>query len=767
MPHDYPPAHWNATAAPIPEISVCDLIATAARLDPHSPAVVLGDSVAYTYGELFAQATRLARLLHDQGCEVGSHVAVFGRHVPQTVVALLGCALAGAAFVPLDPRWPDQRLSFVVDSVRARCVIAYAQDLHRVEAIACGSAVTDVIVADVDTQRALDPIARDEVSVLWDAIVRSADPAAAAGFNLSDGHSYTAAQVDAYAEHVAELVLRHSPSRVLEIGFGSGLVLRRIATLVDLTVGIDPAPAAVAMSLAWAQEHDLFVDLVTGFADQLDRLVSGTFDAVLLASTVQYFPGRSYLTEVLRKVAALVRPGGVVILADLIPPGPHPRFLEIAPEAIKALADGGVWESAEIHDRGARPELPDEIRMRYDVILRRGTAAPERMPPMSSTRISTGWHIAQRSAEPLPAMATPPDVAYVIFTSGSTGTPKGVVIGHRSLLNIVRWINDTFAVTHADRLLQVCSFCFDLSVYDVFGILAAGGRIRMATEAELAEPARLAAILTRESITIWNSAPALLAWVMPFIPEASIAAALRLVLLSGDWIPLSMPDEIRQRFAGAQVVSLGGATESTIWSNAYLVGEVDDQWPSIPYGKPISNARYYVLDADHQITPIDVAGDLYIAGPCLALGYHADPALTAERFRPDIMVAGERMYHTGDRATWRQDGNLQFLGRVDHQVKIRGYRVELGEIESVLAAQPGVRSAVAVPAESAGARVIVGFFTEADPGCDVARLREALAAKLPEYMVPVRLCRLTTLPLTANGKVDRAALAQLAGVQHG
>jgi acyl-coenzyme A synthetase/AMP-(fatty) acid ligase len=228
-----------------------------------------------------------------------------------------------------------------------------------------------------------------------------------------------------------------------------------------------------------------------------------------------------------------------------------------------------------------------------------------------------------------------------------------------------------------------------------------------------------------------------------------------------------MPDEITAIFARAEIVSLGGATETTIWSNVYSVESVDPSWPSIPYGRPIQNARYYVLDDRGQPAPIDVAGDLYIAGPCLALGYHGDPAQTAERFAADIVVPGERMYATGDRVRWRPDGEMQFLGRLDHQVKIRGFRVELGEIESIMAALDRVRAAVVVTVESAGSPSLVGFYTCRDPGPGVERMRAALVEQLPEYMVPGRLFLLDAFPLTPNGKVDRLALRELARARSG
>jgi amino acid adenylation domain-containing protein len=758
---------------------VTQLVAEAARRVPDAPAVV-GERTVYTYAELQAAANRLARLLHGLGVGPGDHVGVVGRHCPETVVALVGVALTGAAFVPVDPQWPVSRLGYVLASTGARCLIGDAADLARVDGYPpAAPGLTDIVALDVATERPPVLARRDEVSELWDAVARSPDPVEAAGFNLGGGYRYTAADVDAYARHVSRLVLAESPSSVLEIGLGSGLVFRQVAPHVDLYAGLDPAEHAVRTNTAWAKEQGLFVDLVQGFADEVAELLPGAFDVAVLASTVQYFPDIRYLRTVLDGLAAVVRPGGAVIVADVIPPGaaPAPGLLNLPAQFVRSLC-GDAWSAVDVRPRDGGDGLPAQLSQRYDVVLRRredSTAAdspdcaPSTLASALRPRIWTGWHVARQPATDLPIRARPDDVAYVIFTSGSTGQPKGVAVAHHSLVNLVQWVNERFSVCPADRLLQVTSFCFDLSVYDVFGILSAGASIRIVSDEDLAEPARVARILESEPITFWNSAPAMFAWVLPFVSATGSPAvgrsSLRLVFLSGDWIPVSMPDEITANFPHAEVVSLGGATEATIWSNVYVVSSVDPSWPSIPYGRPIQNARYYVLDERREPTPIDVAGDLYIAGPCLALGFHGDPTQTAERFMHDPFVLGERMYATGDRARWRPDGNLQFLGRLDHQVKIRGFRVELGEIESVMAALDPVRAAVVVTVDTVGSRSLAGFYTCRPPGLTVRRMRAALVDRLPEYTVPSRLYLLDELPLTPNGKVDRSALSDLARAQ--
>jgi amino acid adenylation domain-containing protein len=374
------------------------------------------------------------------------------------------------------------------------------------------------------------------------------------------------------------------------------------------------------------------------------------------------------------------------------------------------------------------------------------------------------WADAQARSATRPRGRTFPDaLAYTIFTSGSTGTPKGVMVRHRPAINLIDWVNRTFQVGPGDRQLFITSLSFDLSVYDVFGILAAGGTVRVASDEEARDPQALVRILAEEPITFWDSAPAALQQLASFFPaEPAVGSHLRLVFLSGDWIPVTLPDQVRAAFPKARVISLGGATEATVWSNSYPIGEVEPWWPSIPYGRPIQNAAYYVLDGKLRPLPIGVPGDLYIGGGCLSAGYLGSPDVTAEKYVPDPFgaAAGSRLYRTGDRARFWADGNLEFLGRLDQQVKVRGYRIELGEIEAALAQLPAVReAAVLARQDTPGDKRLVAYVVPApDASPSLTDLREGLRQRLPEYMVPSAFLFLDALPVTANGKLDRQAL---------
>jgi amino acid adenylation domain-containing protein len=352
------------------------------------------------------------------------------------------------------------------------------------------------------------------------------------------------------------------------------------------------------------------------------------------------------------------------------------------------------------------------------------------------------------------------DLAYVIYTSGSTGVPKGVAIDHRGALNTINDINRRFAVGPDDRLLALSSLGFDLSVYDVFGILGAGGTIVLPDPTALRDPAHWTDLATRAGVTIWNSVPALMSLAVEYGigRDSGLPPSLRLVLLSGDWIPTSLPDEIRRTVPHARVVSLGGATEASIWSIHYPIGDVDPSWQSIPYGWPMANQRCHVLDKALEPRPVWVAGDLYIGGIGLARGYWRDEERTAAAFITHPKT-GERLYRTGDIGRYLPDGSIEFLGRDDLLVKIRGYRIELGEIEAVLTKHPSVRAAVVVARDGSSSKVLMAYvILRQGVSVDGRELRTFLAEKLPDYMVPATVMVMEALPLTANGKVDAKAL---------
>ncbi|WP_406143468.1 amino acid adenylation domain-containing protein [Streptomyces sp. NBC_01012] len=362
----------------------------------------------------------------------------------------------------------------------------------------------------------------------------------------------------------------------------------------------------------------------------------------------------------------------------------------------------------------------------------------------------------------------PDDLAYVIYTSGSTGTPKGVMISHRAALNTVQDINRRYGVTDRDRVLGIAGLSFDLSVYDLFGTLSAGATLVLPQAERRGDPSHWAELIRDFGVTVWNSVPGQLHMLCDWLraePPADDSTP-RLALISGDWVPVALPDEARAVLPGLEVISLGGATEGSIWSIAHPVGDVDTARPSIPYGKPLTNQRFAVLDKQLRPCPEWVPGELYIAGAGVALGYLGDEERTAERF-VEHPADGERIYRTGDLGRYLPDGTIEFLGREDAQVKIRGYRVELAEVEAAVQAHPHVAAgAVVVDDSASGGRRLAAFVETARRDGDAPahsrpdKVHKAAAEAVREASDAVDPTRLTEF-LDALDEVALAAMTRV------
>jgi amino acid adenylation domain-containing protein len=727
---------WNDTDGSFPRgLCIHQLAEASAERDPGAVAAVY-QGQELTYGELNRRANRLAHLLGERGVAPGSLVGFWMDGCLETVAGLLAILKAGGAYVPVDPSWPLDRVRRILANLKIPCLLTRTPELPALHEI-LGSLpdLRDVVCLDVDApELPPEPLDPEAVRAVWDHVAETAvDRVTAAGFLSSyTGDPFSEAEVDEYRDLVVSLAepWLGPGRRVLEIGCGSGLILFEVAPRVASYVGLDPSRATQERNRSRVAELGLGnVDLVTGFAHDLDLLPEGQMDLVLLASTAQFFPGPVYLKRVIAAAFRRLAPGGAVLLADVMDARQREAFRASLEEL--RTAGGRSQTGAELHvDEAFFQSLPGEIReiaevrtfrregfdnelrFRFDVLLRKAQAGEEVSSAAEPRpRFLTAWHARDLPDANPDARVGPGDLAYVIHTSGSTGAPKGVAVRHAPAVNLIDWVNGTFGVGPSDRLLFVTSLCFDLSVYDVFGMLAAGGTVQVASGPDFHDPQRMMHLLTREPVTFWDSAPAMLQQLASCFPPDGKAASgsLRLVLLSGDWIPVSLPGLVAQAFPNAEVVSLGGATEATIWSNVYRIRDVDPAWVSIPYGRPIRDARYYVLDEGLAPCAVGIAGDLYIGGGCLASAYLGEPALTAEKFIPDPFQAapGGRLYRTGDRARLWGDGNIEFLGRVDHQVKIRGFRIELAEVESALAQHPAVREVVALAREERpGERVL-------------------------------------------------------------
>ncbi len=360
--------------------------------------------------------------------------------------------------------------------------------------------------------------------------------------------------------------------------------------------------------------------------------------------------------------------------------------------------------------------------------------------------------IAKQSVANPAATTSAQNLAYVIYTSGSTGLPKGVAIAHQSAFGLVSWARTVFSSAELAQVLASTSICFDLSVYEIFTTLASGGTIVVATDA-----LEIPSLLKTQPVTLINTVPSVMTELLRLqgVPES-----VKVINLAGEPLTSALVEQIYKQTKAAKVWNLYGPSEDTTYSTFALIEQGAARAPVI--GRPIANTQAYLLDKNLQLVPRGASGELYLGGEGLARGYLHRPELTAERFLPNPFSdqPGARMYRTGDVARYLSDGNLDFLGRIDHQVKIRGFRIELGEIETVLLKHESVLDAVITVREDVPGdkRIVAYVVLRQEATTTVEELHIFLARKLPDYMQPSAFLLLPSLPLTPNGKVDRKAL---------
>ena len=360
----------------------------------------------------------------------------------------------------------------------------------------------------------------------------------------------------------------------------------------------------------------------------------------------------------------------------------------------------------------------------------------------------------------------PQDLAYVIYTSGSTGKPKGVMIEHRSLINRLHWMQHAYPIDESDVILQKTPYYFDVSVWELFWWALQGARLCFLMPGGERNPLAIVETIRKHRVSVMHFVPSMLNVFLEYLDGKSAGvsrslASIRRVFASGEALSPSHVrkfNDILGSKTEARLTNLYGPTEATVDVSHFDCPARND-FESIPIGRPIHNTRLYVI-RDGQQVAIGEAGELCIAGICLARGYLNNPALTDERFTDNPVNPGERIYRTGDVARWLPDGNIEYLGREDHQVKIRGLRIELGEIENTIREYPGIADCVALVKKYSENIILIIAYVVCKSDLKVEDLKHYLEKYLPDYMIPNHVEKIDDIPLTPSGKADRKALPE-------
>ncbi|SCW30123.1 non-ribosomal peptide synthase domain TIGR01720/amino acid adenylation domain-containing protein [Paenibacillus tianmuensis] len=429
------------------------------------------------------------------------------------------------------------------------------------------------------------------------------------------------------------------------------------------------------------------------------------------------------------------------------------RSLEMIVGIFGILKAGGAYVPID-------PEYPEE-RIRY--MLEDSGAKLLLTHPQVQRKVNfagivldlTDLRHYQAGKDNLPPLHGSETLACIMYTSGSTGNPKGNLTMHFNISRVVKETN-YIRFTPKDRVLQLSSFSFDGSTFDIYGALLNGAALVLIARDEVMDARELSRVLLAQRITKCFMTTALFNTLVDI--DVDCLATLEAVLLGGEKVSAGHVRRALARLGPGRLIHVYGPTESTVYATYYRIDHLDEKAGTVPIGKPVSHTSVYVLDRDQRLLPAGIPGELYIAGDGLARGYLNRPELTDEKFIPSPFSPGGRLYRTGDLVKWLEDGNLEYISRIDAQVKIRGYRIELGEVEKQLLKAEAVQEAVVIALEDEGGHKRMGAYFVADKILTAGELRAALAQELPEYMIPSYFVQLERMPLTPNGKIDRKAL---------
>ncbi len=788
---------FNGTSAHYPKNkTIHALFEEQVRKTPDAMAVVFEDE-KLTYRQLNERANQLARFLcEEHAITADSMVGVMMERSHHMIVAVYGILKAGGAYVPIDPEYPEERMKTVLNDAGIRVLISSKKNirtLHRLQ-WEC-PALTSFLCLDSEDVYGEEDIQENGLmdEKLWEYIGSSAaDDIEGGGWSSSyTGQSFSKEEMDEYADNTFQKLqpYLHQDTRVLEIGCASGLTLFKVAPHVGFYYATDLSGTIIERDRQRViREGIQNVQLERLAAHEIDKIQEKEFDIIIINSVIHLFQGHNYLRKVLQKAIDRLDRKGILFIGDIIDQ-------EKKADLIKSLVDFKKEHlsskyrtktdySAELFvSRDYFSDLQADIQniekvifsnkiytieneltqYRYDAILEIDKARSDK--PVKNTKkkyqVDSGVLKKYENTD-LDVRGSSNSVAYVIYTSGSTGMPKGTMIEHYSVINRLNWMQKKYPIGESDVILQKTPFTFDVSVWELFWWSFQGATVCLLAPGGEKDPEEIMKAIEKNKVTTLHFVPSMLGIFLEHVKEAGVdgLSGLRRVFASGEVLSLNHVrqfNELLNRSIGATLHNLYGPTEATV-DVSYFDCSTGEEADTIPIGKPIDNIRLYILDKNGKPLPVGIPGELCIAGDGLARGYLNRPELTAAKFVPNPSIKGERMYRTGDLTKWRPDGNIEFLGRMDHQVKIRGFRIELGEIESQLSKHEAIKEAVVIAREDPdGSRSLCAYMVS-ERELTAGDIREHLLKVLPDYMVPSYFVQLDQLPLNANGKLDRKAL---------
>jgi len=784
---------------------------------PLSTAIVLKDE-HLTYKALDEESNQLANYLsNENGVVLGQPIGLLMDRSISMMAAIFGILKAGGAYVPISPSFPEERIKIMVDDAGIRNFIGekcYVKTLNRLQ-WECQDLETFLCI---DSEDILSEDETEESELmnrkLWEYVGEtSVDEITGGGWNSSyTGIPIPKEEMDEYGDNILRKLepLLHKDMRVLEIGAASGISMYRIAPRVGFYYGTDLSNAIIEKNRKRIKEeghHNIKLHRLA--AHEILQLEEKDFDLVIINSVIQCFNGHNYLRKVLRKAIDLIKNNGKGyifigdimdldlkedLIADLVQfketnrDKNYKTKTEWSEELFisRLFLEDLTFVYPEIHDI----EFSDKIytikneltKFRYDALMIINKNKKNRAPLKSKER-----HKKQQDLGILKTHGTgkvrvnfgSDSLAYIIYTSGSTGKPKGTLTTH---YNVTRVVKDTNYIEfqRSDRVLQLSDYAFDGSVFDIYGALLNGAALVMLKREDVLEIETLCRLIKKEKISVFFVTTALFNTLVDVGLESLLGV--RKILFGGERVSEVHAAKALRFLGKDRILHVYGPTETTVYATYFPINEIQNRQITIPIGAPIANTTIFIMDSRLRLVPLGISGEIYIGGPGVCRGYLNQPELTAEKFDQDFQddqdkktkqkffggsrgaifqkspPGRRRLYRTGDLGRWLPDGNIEFLGRIDHQVKIRGFRIELGEIESRLLKYSLIKEAVVMDRdEGDGERYLCAYIVP-EREVDTTELRQFLGLSLPEYMIPSYFVQIDKMPLGSTGKVDKKAL---------
>ncbi len=766
--------------------TVNSLFEQQAALHPVHTAVV-SNSHTLTYNELDEQASQLARFLHD-GIQVkaGARIGILQSRQAQWIISMMGILKSGAAYVPLDSEYPEDRLLFMIRDAGIEVLLTEKKYIELANSLQwrCSS-LKHIVCMDssaIYEERGLlkNDLMRKE---LWDHIGDVAEDNIGQGgwINSYTGENFTASEMEEYSVN-AYLKLKdhlHKDMRVLEIGCSSGLTMFQIAPLVGFYYGTDLSSSILDKTReAVAEKNYTNIRLHCMPADQIDQVNEKDFDLVIINSVIQCFNGHNYLRDVISKAIAKMKDKGILFIGDIMDEdkreemvadfidfkkhrrknGQHTKTdwgmeLFVSRNFFNDLIADGTGITNGIYTNKIFTIANELTDFRYDAML----LVDKNGQPAEQVKTKYQYDLAairSYAARTVNYGVTGSHLACVIYTSGTTGLPKGVMIGHSALAS--RFAAEQ-ALLNAGQHTITCTttnMSFDVSLLETLFPLTIGGTIIVLSKDLLLSPRNLVNTIAAHKVTLLQGTPSFIKGIFLEALEGTPLPALTHIAIGGESLNGALVKELKQHLPHIVINNQYGPTEAVI--DAIALKDVGEFRRNL-IGRPIANTTVYILSEEVTLMPVGAIGEIVIGGS-LALGYLGNEALTSERFAADPFRVGELVYKTGDLGRYLPDGNIEFIGRKDDQVKVRGYRIEPGEIGHAIQAYPGITSVfVTAKPDKHGENELIAYIAGKEQ-VNTTDLRAQISTLLPAYMLPNHFVQMDALPLTSNGKVNRKKL---------